>query len=170
MSENINVDEIVNQIRAEIKEKGLEPSMLSFEDVPFDKEVSHAETHFELSSLVQSADYMNARNQIEPYKEISGNPISVFIKKVIRKLVKFYIMPIMTEQNALNYHCANAINQVSCYVQSNSKVDIEQLASKVDELELKLTATKLETDSLRTQVKALKAENARLKKIQEGQK
>ncbi|MGN0677189.1 MAG: hypothetical protein ACI4K5_05535 [Ruminococcus sp.] len=170
MSENINVDEIVNQIRAEIKEKGLEPSMLSFEDVPFDKEVSHTETHFELSSLVQSADYMNARNQIEPYKEISGNPISVFIKKVIRKLVKFYIMPIMTEQNALNYHCANAINQVSCYVQSNSKVDIEQLASKVDELELKLTATKLETDSLRTQVKALKAENARLKKIQEGQK
>lgn len=170
MSENINVDEIVNQIRAEIREKGLEPSMLSFEDVPFDKEVSHTETHFELSSLVQSADYMNARNQIEPYKEISGNPISVFIKKVIRKLVKFYIMPIMTEQNALNYHCANAINQVSCYVQSNSKVNIEALASKVGELELKLTATKLETDSLRTQVKALKAENARLKKIQEGQK
>ncbi len=170
MSENINVDEIVNQIRAEIKEKGLEPSMLSFEDVPFDKEVSHTETHFELSSLVQSADYMNARNQIEPYKEISGNPISVFIKKVIRKLVKFYIMPIMTEQNALNYHCANAINQVSCYVQNNSEIDVVQLASKVDELELKLTATKLETDSLRTQVKALKAENARLKKIQEGQK
>lgn len=170
MSENINVDEIVNQIRAEIKEKGLEPSMLSFEDVPFDKEVSHTETHFELSSLVQSADYMNARNQIEPYKEISGNPISVFIKKVIRKLVKFYIMPIMTEQNALNYHCANAINQVSCYVQDNSKIDVVQLASKVDELELRLTATKLETDSLRTQVKVLKAENARLKKIQEGQK
>ncbi|MDY4414603.1 MAG: hypothetical protein SPE43_09610 [Ruminococcus sp.] len=170
MSENINVDEIVNQIRAEIKEKGLEPSMLSFEDVPFDKEVSHTETHFELSSLVQSADYMNARNQIEPYKEISGNPISVFIKKVIRKLVKFYIMPIMTEQNALNYHCANAVNQISCYVQDNSKIDVVQLASKVDELELRLTATKLETDSLRTQVKVLKAENARLKKIQEGQK
>lgn len=170
MSENINVDEIVNQIRAEIKEKGLEPSMLSFEDVPFDKEVSHTETHFELSSLVQSADYMNARNQIEPYKEISGNPISVFIKKVIRKLVKFYIMPIMTEQNALNYHCANAVNQISCYVQDNSKIDLVQLASKVDELELRLTATKLETDSLRTQVKVLKAENARLKKNQEGQK
>lgn len=170
MSENINVDEIVNQIRAEIKKKGLEPSMLSFEDVPFDKEVSHTETHFELSSLVQSADYMNARNQIEPYKEISGNPISVFIKKVIRKLVKFYIMPIMTEQNALNYHCANAVNQISCYVQDNSKIDVVQLASKVDELELRLTATKLETDSLRTQVKVLKAENARLKKNQEGQK
>lgn len=170
MSENINVDEIVNQIRAEIKEKGLESSMLSFEDVPFDKEVSHTETHFELSSLVQSADYMNTRNQIEPYKEISGNPISVFIKKIIRKLVKFYIMPIMTEQNALNYHCANAVNQISCYVQNNNKIDVAELASKVDELELRLTATKLETDSLRTQVKALKAENARLKKNQEGQK
>ncbi len=170
MSENINVDEIVNQIRSEIKEKGLESSMLSFEDVPFDKEVSHSESHFELSSLVQSADYMSARNQIEPYKEISGNPISVFIKKIIRKLVKFYIMPIMTEQNALNYHCANAVNQVSCYVQENSQIDIVSLASRVDELELKLTATKLETDSLRTQVKALKAENMRLKKNQGVQK
>ena len=76
MSENINVDEIVSQIRAEIKEKGLESSMLSFEDVPFDKEVSHSESHFELSSLVQSVDYVNARNQIEPYKEITGNPIA----------------------------------------------------------------------------------------------
>jgi len=170
MSENINVDEIVNQIRSEIKEKGLEASMLSFEDVPFDKEVSHTESHFELSSLVQSADYMNARNQIDPYKEISGNPISVFIKKIIRKLVKFYIMPIMTEQNALNYHCANAVNQVSCYVQENSQIDIVSLASRVDELELKLTATKLETDSLRSQVKVLKAENMRLKKNQGVQK
>lgn len=170
MSENINVDEIVSQIRAEIKEKGLEASMLSFEDVPFEREAGHAENHFELSSLVQSAEYMNARNQIEPYKEIKGNPISRFIKKVIRKLVKFYIMPIMTEQNALNYHCANAVNQVSCYVQENSQIDIVKLASKVDELELKLTATKLETDSLRTQVKALKSENARLKKNQGVQK
>lgn len=33
MSENINVDEIVSQIRAEIKEKGLEASMLSFEEI-----------------------------------------------------------------------------------------------------------------------------------------
>ena len=88
----------------------------------------------------------------------------------IRKLVKFYIMPIMTEQNALNYHCANAVNQVSCYVQENSQIDIVKLASRVDELELKLTATKLETDSLRTQVKALKSENARLKKNQGVQK
>ena len=70
MSENINVDEIVSQIRAEIKEKGLEASMLSFEDVPFEREAGHVENHFELSSLVQSAEYMNARNQIEPYKEI----------------------------------------------------------------------------------------------------
>ncbi len=170
MSENINVDEIVSQIRAEIKEKGLESSMLSFEDVPFDKEVSHSESHFELSLLVQSADYVNARNQIEPYKEITGNPITVFIKKVIRKLIKFYIMPIMTEQNALNYHCANAVNQLSCYVQNNSQVDVLKLAEKVDALELKLTATKLETDSLRTQVKALKAENAVLKKMQEEKK
>lgn len=164
MSEDINVDEIINNIREEIKEKGLDSSMLSFEDVPFDKEVSQMDNQFRLVSLMQSAEYLNVRNQIEPYKEISGNFIVVFIKKVMRKLMKFYIMPIMTEQNAINHHCANAVQQLSSYVQKNDEIDVAKLAAKVDELELKLTSNKLEIESLRSQVKSLKAENRALKK------
>ncbi len=164
--QNINTEEIMKQIRAEIKEKGLDSSMLSFEEIPFAQEVSHADGSFQLSSLKQSAEYLSIRNQIEPYKPIEGNFLVVFIKKVIRKLVKFYIMPIMTEQNALNLHTANAVQQVSHYIQdrqASDNIDIAALVSRIDELEAKQAANKQEMIALRTQIKALQAENQELK-------
>lgn len=153
----------MQQIRNEIKEKGLDSSMLSFEDVPFEREVSHAESEFRLPSLQQSAEYLNIRNQIEPYKPINGNPVTVFIKKVIRKLMKFYIMPVITEQNALNHHCANAVQQVTSYVSANADVDLQALAAKVQELELKQAANRQEIAALQRRVEALAAENKALR-------
>ncbi len=164
--QNINTEEIMKQIRAEIKEKGLDSSMLSFEEIPFAQEVSHADSSFQLSSLKQSAEYLNIRNQIEPYKPIDGNFLIVFIKKVIRKLVKFYIMPIMTEQNALNLHTANAVQQMNNYIQDRQeadKIDIAALVSRIDELETKQAANRQEMNALRSQIKALQAENQELK-------
>lgn len=144
--QTINTEEIMKQIRAEIKEKGLNSSMLSFEEIPFQQEVSHAEQHFQPASLQQSAEYLNIRNQIEPYKPLEGNFLVVFIKKVIRKLVKFYIMPVMTEQNALNLHTANAVNQMNLYIQ---QTDITALTSRIDALEAQVTALQKENQELK---------------------
>ena len=166
--ENINTEEIMQKIRAEIKEKGLDSSMLSFEEIPYAQEISHADSSFQLSSLKQSADYLNIRHQIEPYKPLEGNFLVVFFKKVIRKLVKFYIMPIMTEQNALNLHTANAVQQVHNYIESRTesdKIDISVLISRIDTLEAKQSANKQEMIALRTQIKALQAENERLRSV-----
>ncbi len=153
--QNINTEEIMKQIRAEIKEKGLDSSVLSFEEIPFQQEVSHAAQNFQLASLQQSADYLNIRNQIEPYKPLEGNFLVVFIKKVIRKLVKFYLLPIITEQNALNLHTANAVNQLNLYVQEQQKT--------ITALETKQEVYRQEIDALRTQIKALQKENQELK-------
>ncbi len=164
--QTINTEEIMNQIRAEIKAKGLDSSMLSFEEIPFAPEVSRADSQFQPESLRQSAEYLSIRNQIEPYKPIEGNFLVVFIKKVIRKLVKFYIMPIMTEQNALNLHTANAVQQMQNYIrgrQDADQVDMTALISRIDELEARQAANKQEMAALRSQIKALQAENQELK-------
>jgi len=164
--QSINTEEIMSQIRAEIKEKGLDSSMLSFEEIPFSPEVSHADNTFQPVSLRQSAEYLSIRSQIEPYKPIEGNFLVVFIKKVIRKLVKFYIMPIMTEQNALNLHTANAIQQVNNYLTDRAetdKIDIPSLVSRIEELELRQASNKQEMNALRSQIKALQAENQKLR-------
>ncbi|MBR0484138.1 MAG: hypothetical protein IJJ69_05065 [Oscillospiraceae bacterium] len=164
--QTINTEEIMKQIRAEIKEKGLDSSMLSFEEIPFAQEISHADKNFQSASLQQSAEYLSIRNQIEPYKPIEGNFLVVFIKKVIRKLVKFYILPIMTEQNALNLHTANAVQQMNNYIQDrqeSDKIDISALVSRIDELETRQSASRQEINALRSQIKALQAENRELK-------
>ena len=153
--QNINTEEIMKQIRAEIKEKGLDSSMLSFEEIPFQQEVSHAAQNFQLASLQQSADYLNIRNQIEPYKPLEGNFLVVFIKKVIRKLVKFYLLPIITEQNALNLHTANAVSQMNLYIQEQQK--------KMTDLETKQEVQRQTIQALQTQIKALQKENQELK-------
>ncbi|MBE6875280.1 MAG: hypothetical protein E7496_00885 [Ruminococcus sp.] len=164
--QTINTEEIMKQIRAEIKEKGLDSSMLSFEEVPFAQEISHADKNFQLASLQQSAEYLSIRNQIEAYKPIEGNFLVVFIKKVIRKLVKFYIMPIMTEQNALNLHTANAVQQMNNYIQDRQEadsIDISALISRIEELETRQSASRQEMNALRSQIKALQAENQALR-------
>ena len=164
MPENtmINVDEIMAQIRAEIKEKGLDSSMLSFDEVPFDKEAKAEDVDYTPALLQQSADYLGARSQLEPYKQLTGNPVVVFFKKVIRKLVKFYIMPLVTEQNAVNYHTANAVRQLSSYARGGSGID--DITARLEMLELKQAEDKREIDALRKKIAALSDENDALRK------
>lgn len=154
--QTINTEEIMRQIRAEIKEKGLDSSMLSFAEIPCTQEVSHTDGNFHAASLQQSAEYLHMRSQIEPYKPIEGNFLVIFIKKVIRKLVKFYLMPIITEQNALNLHTANAVSQVSQYIQDESTSD-HALLTRIAELEAKQEISRQEINALKSQISALQS-------------
>lgn len=169
MQREIDIDAIMHQIRTEIKEKGLNSAMLDFEEIPFAQEISHAENQFQLASLQQSSEYLNIRNQIAPYKPIEGNFLVVLIKKILRKLIKFYMMPIITEQNALNLHTANAVHQIQQYITSKSdtdQIDFTELVSRIETLELKQSANKQEIQALRSQVKALTSENEQLRRNQ----
>ena len=96
---SINIEEIMSEIKRNIKEQGLTSDMLSFEDVPFNKTAQSG-------SAPEALDYLTSHYYIQPYKEIQGNPVKVFVKKVLRKLVTFYVAPIVFEQNDFN---ANAV-------------------------------------------------------------
>lgn len=164
---NIDIDQIMQEIRQEIKEKNLDHAILDFEEIPFTPEISQAENQFQCSSLQQSTEYLNIRNQIDPYKPIEGNFLIRLIKKVLRKLMIFYIMPIMTEQNALNLHTANAIHQTNQYILSRTEsdqVNLAELISRMDALELKQAANRQEIQALRSQIRTLSAENEKLRR------
>ena len=89
---NINIEEIMADIKREIKEKGLTGDMLSFEDVPYKKTPQAG------GSVKEALDFLNSNYNVQPYKELKGDPLKVFFKKVIRKLTKFYVEPITEEQ------------------------------------------------------------------------
>jgi len=97
---NINIEEIMADIRKKIKDEDLTADMLSFEDVPYKKPVQVKAGTLEAAD--ESLRYLNTRYYIQPYKQLQGNPVKVFIKKVLRKMIKFYIEPVVFEQNDFN--------------------------------------------------------------------
>ena len=166
---NFDIDQIIQTIRQEIKEKNLDHVVLDFEEIPFQQEIRPTDSNpFQIDSLQQSMEYLSIRSQIDPYKQpIEGNFLVKFVKKILRKLMKFYMMPIITEQNALNLHTANAVRQTNQYILSRTESDQINLAeffSRMDTLELKQSADRQEIQALRSQVRALTAENEQLRR------
>ncbi|MDD7517333.1 hypothetical protein [Ruminococcus flavefaciens] len=139
---NINIEEIMAEIKRGIKEQGLTADMLSFEDVPFKKTAQGG-------SASEALDYITSHYYIQPYKELKGNPVKVFIKKVIRKLVKFYVEPVVFEQNDFN---ANAVT----VMKSLSEGQAADLSGKVETLELAQKELLIRLDKLERENKELR--------------
>ena len=161
--ENINIEEIMAQIKGEIKEKGLTPDMLSFEDVPYSKPVQV--TREGGSSLADADDalaHMNAHYYVQPYKPIAGNPLKVFIKKVIRKLTKFYVEPVVFEQNEFNANTVSVLNTFRGAIEGQASKEDSGLADRIETLELAQKA-------LLTRLDGLERENAALRSALEEQ-
>ena len=141
-NEKINIEEIMAEIKQSIKEQGLAADMLSFEDVPYKKNAQSG-------SASEALDYVSTHYYIQPYKELQGNPVKVFIKKAIRKLTKFYVEPVVFEQNDFN---ANAVTVMKSLAESGSadlggRVETLELANK--ELIIRLDKLERENAELR---------------------
>ncbi len=150
-NKTIHIEEIMQNIRKEIKEKGLSSDMLSFEDVPYQKPdaaVNGAGSEEVKNSLV----YLNGHYNVQPYKPLGGNPLFVLIKKVLRKLMKFYIEPIVNDQNNFNANVVRVLN-----AQQNTP------APDTDELMKRLEVLELNQKQLTLRVAALQQENAALR-------
>lgn len=145
------------QIKREIEEKVLTSDMLSFEDVPYKKPVQvDAVAGTSLSAANEALTYINAHHYIQPYKPLPGNPIKVFFKKVIRKLTKFYVEPIVFEQNSFNAAAVNVLNVMKSAAESRQDDNSAELLSRLETLEL---AQK----ELRSRIDSLERENASLR-------
>ncbi len=144
-NEKINIEDIMAEIKQKIKDQGLTADMLSFEDVPYKKTAQGG-------SLPEALDYITSHYYIQPYKELKGNPVKVFIKKVIRKMVKFYVEPVVFEQNDFN---ANAVTVMKSLADSRSsdlsgRVETLELANK--ELLIRLDKLERENNELRSRL------------------
>lgn len=107
---DINIEEIMQEIRQEIADKGLTPDMLSFEDVPYQKAEPVSSGSLNSEEARNAMVYLNSHFNLQPYKPLAGNPVAVFVKKVIRKLVKFYIEPLAEEQSNFNANTVRMLN------------------------------------------------------------
>ncbi|MBO7473318.1 MAG: hypothetical protein J6U00_04830 [Ruminococcus sp.] len=133
--DNINIEQIMADIKREIKEKGLTSDMLSFEDIPYKKTAQGG-------SPAEAVDYVTSHYYVQPYQEFTGNPVKVFFKKALRKVMRFYVDPIVMEQNDFNANTAIAIKAISedKSKDMNSRVETleivnKELVKRLDKLE-----------------------------------
>ncbi len=140
--ETVNTEEIMQEIRAQIEQRGYKKSDLRFADVTIDTtdNMEDIDEYFELQNFGLTVDKMNSRRTVQCWKMLRGNKIAVLFKKIIRKLVKFYIEPIVREQNQFNFYTTSAMAQLYAKLEKEQAVELELLQKRVEELENKCRA------------------------------
>ena len=137
----INVEKIMQEIRAEIEEKGITNDVLSFDEVPIPSQGNPGlprSDEFEIGELCTNVDYLNLHYQISPDTMLMRGPglkglIGHFLKRIVRKCV----WPLVTEQNGFNAATVRSLNQIHNFVgkEAGREDELEELRKRVRELE-----------------------------------
>jgi hypothetical protein len=125
---DINVEQIMQEIREEIKEKGYKPSDLSFTDIAV-KEV-HVEETYNAQQLQEALQAAKTFVRVDYYKPIDGKGPKAITKKMIRKMLKPLLFPLCQEQEQYNVNAVQTMNQMYQYMLLQEK--------KIEELETML--------------------------------
>lgn len=150
----VNIEAVMDEIRAEIKEKGYTPDMLSFKDVA-SVALASAEKESAVEDLRGAVVCISDAYLVPESVPVTGNVIVRFIKKIFRKLLRFYVKPIVMSQNEFNALCLRAFKDISAYVDEAAKNDVSKLENKISALEVRIDALEKENKSLATRVQQL---------------
>ncbi|MSS10800.1 hypothetical protein FYJ38_19435 [Clostridium sp. WB02_MRS01] len=127
----IDIKKIIEEIREEIKEKGYTKDLLSFSD-------SCIADGSNLEEIISLAYLTKSRSQIDEYpvweQGSFSSKIKTFIKKTIRKSMKFYIVPIVEKQNLYNELAADRIVDL-CKTLQEKDAQIRQLQKQLKDIE-----------------------------------
>lgn len=121
MSENIqsvDVEKIMEEIRANISARGETDEALSFDessaDLEYGNEIMGSVVYSdkELHHYVVSA---NQEHNIPFYQMIPKGGFKSFLKRSIRKIIAFIILPLRDAQNRYNANVVQALMQIEAY-------------------------------------------------------
>ena len=130
INQTLNIESILCEIRRKIKEKGFTKDMLSFEDNFDDTYLSLIPKYNDVVDIEQQLEILCNSWDVQPNKPLYGNRLIVFFKKIIRKLIRFFVLPIVNEQNTINYSVFRILEK-NCEM----KMEIENLHDRITQLE-----------------------------------
>ena len=159
---SVNVEKIMQEIRNEIKEKGYSYDMLSFKDISVTSIPTNENVTIE--NAEKQLMYMDNISSVAAYRPLDGNKLFVIVKKIIRKLTKFYIEPIVASQNEFNkatvQSVSNLLNLEKAYGFNSNN---DELSEKISTLELQIRTAYSEIKALNEKIDRLEAQNISLK-------
>ena len=117
MADNrVNSEEIMEQIRQKVKDRGYEDLKINIDDVStdgYDKYEIPDYSHYELSNEIYSADSAKGVDYLQP---MDGSGLKLTVKKFIRKFCKPVVAPLVERQNLFNGATARALAQIDAYI------------------------------------------------------
>jgi|GEM_PF-2740975 len=104
MTEQINILSIMETITGVKQGKCTDAEAAFLTDYPdgYIPTMNEARKNLIESRRNTAMDYIRINKDVSYYREISGNRIKVFIKRVIRKLIRFCSEPQISDQNRIN--------------------------------------------------------------------
>lgn len=131
----INIEEIMKEIRQNIKERGYDKEPLSFDDIAIPEEPVRVKSQVDMEALATELEFLNGNWNNAADVPVGGG-IGSFIKKFIRKSTAFIVRPIINFQNAYNASNVRCLNQLRVCVEEMEmyKVRIEQLEKELEQL------------------------------------
>ena len=142
----------MQEIRAEIREKGYADNEIPFSDIAC--LVGGTEVPFDMKDYLDDISMMDESRTVLAYRDISSTRKGVgklitFVKKVIRKMVCFYVEPLVDDQNRFNELTTKVVAQtVRRYNDDDAR--IEELEKKIYKCERRIR--ELELRAIRSQM------------------
>lgn len=147
----LDVSEIMEQIRADIKKKGYRSDMLSFADVPPEEE---AETspgeRFDTDLLHAGVRYCSENHEI-PLPE----PPSGIMRRRAWESFRRFLEPYIEAQNALNENLAEIAIQMERYMLESRLQSPKAILDRLDALELRQRNAEMQMEQLQEQIRML---------------
>lgn len=160
MSEQIevNIEQIMEEIREKARIEADMQALPAFESIPFRNIPSEqrANEGKNWNEYMECLGYLNRNYEIPYYWSFGSNgSLKVFIKRVVRKLVKCILFPSLTKQNELNANYVRCLNQLR-WVVEEQRAENEVLREEVRQLRTVVEQQHTERNARRIEVKNTK--------------
>lgn len=161
MENTVNTELIMAQIKKEIREKALSADSLSFNDTPEVMSVPDSPADNVQADKADAAfRYIGKHCRIRTERTLSGSPVKVFFKKLVRRAVMFCIEPLASDQSDFNEAAAAAMDHLRISSGTDVNAELVERLGAVERLHTglikRLEHLEEENASLRAELELLK--------------
>lgn len=138
--QTVDIEAIMRDIRAQIAAEGIKEQIPAFSSVAINRPADCPQSGVDgWGQFMQSLRYINESYEIPYYWELgSANP-KTFIKRLIRKLLKFLLAPIVARQNEFNAHTVRCLNSMRYFMEEQRKEN-QRVKDQLEQLQAQLQA------------------------------
>ncbi|MCI7350889.1 MAG: hypothetical protein MSH60_09080 [Ruminococcus sp.] len=160
---SVDVEKIMSEIHGDIEKNQIGSGLISFEEseklMPREEE-RQSDLPFDNDYLCERIRCMQASSRIDPDPPITGNKLSVLVKRFVRKLTQFRIKPVIDVQNQCNLETLRVFTEIEKYIDENTNQNTVELYKAVCMMELKLKNANMQIEELNRRLERLEKEKS----------